>query len=293
MRRLFVTGGSGFLGRRFLARLPEGLADEVVALTRDADRLAGAGVTVVEGDLAEPAGWAVALEGADAVLHLAAATGAAKAATHWRVNARGTDRLVHACARAGVGRFVLVSSIAAGPGPVEHYPYARSKRRAEAAVEASPTAWTIVRPTLIAGAGGGAWEALAGLARRRVVPIPGPGRALVQPVAVDDVVDVLVEALRDGRWVGETVEVGGPERLPIEALIRRIGARAGAEPSVVHVPARGVLPLLGWLDRRGAPLPVTAGPLTSFYRDQVVGVDGIEGPTPLDAMIDAALAEAP
>lgn len=291
MSRLFVTGASGFVGRRFLARVAEGPAHEVVGLTRDAARLAGTGATPVEGDVAEPGGWADALEGIDAVVHLAAATGAAKAAEHWRVNARGTELLLHAAARAGVERFVFVSSIATRFDDVSDYPYARAKRRAEEAVRASGLAWTIVRPTLVVGPGGGAWESLAGLARRRWIPIPGSGRAVVQPVWVGDVADVLVEAV-EGRWIGEAVDVGGAERLPIEALLARIRERRGqGDPAVLHVPARRLLPVLGWLDRRGAPLPVTAGPLRSFYEDGVVGPGGVLGPTSLDAMIDRALEE--
>jgi len=99
---LFVTGGSGFVGRRLLKALP-GLGRPVYALQRTSGSgdAAIADVQQVAGDLLEPATYAAALSKCRTVLHLAASTGRAAAADHLRTNAEGTARLLAAAKTAG------------------------------------------------------------------------------------------------------------------------------------------------------------------------------------------------
>lgn len=71
--RVFVTGGTGLIGRRLIKRLLE-RGDDVAALTRragEARELLGPGVDIVEGDPMQPGAWMDAVAGCDAVLHLA------------------------------------------------------------------------------------------------------------------------------------------------------------------------------------------------------------------------------
>src|SRR5688572_13197486 len=185
-KRIFVTGGSGLIGRALLESLAVDGLESVRALTRE-KRAAQAGVEWVEGDLGNVDLWSARLDGCDALLHLGASTGRASAALHARINLEATRSLVRAARDARVTRMVFVSTIAAAYPELERYPYAAAKREAEASVRASTLDWTILRPTIVLGAAGGIGPMLVSLARRRRTPLFGKGSVRVQPIGARDV----------------------------------------------------------------------------------------------------------
>jgi len=268
--KLFLTGGSGFVGLRLIPALQRA-GHSVTALDRSGSlgsRVADpADLRVVTGDLLDPATYRDALSATDLVVHLAAATGRASNADHVRVNAVGTETLVEACRTAGVPRLLFVSSIAATFPDTAHYPYAAAKRRAERAVQQSGLPFAILRPTMIFGPGSPVLAGLKQMARLPVIPIFGTGRTPVQPVHVDDVVRFVLCAIDESLFVNRVFEVGGRDTLTIEELLQQIRmARSGRRGPRLHVPISLVTPPLRFLEAAGAGrfLPLKAGQLASF-----------------------------
>ena len=165
---------------------------------------------------------------------------------------------------------VLVSTIAVTFPDIRRYPYARSKLAAEAAVAESGLAYTIVRPTIIAGPGAPVLVGLRRLAGLPVVPVFGSGAARVQPIFVDDLADCLETIVRDG-GAGETIELGGPEVITIEQLLDEMSRRLRGRPlRAVHVPLAPFLPVLTLLEMIAyRTLPITVGQLATFRFDGV------------------------
>ncbi|WP_031517630.1 NAD-dependent epimerase/dehydratase family protein [Streptomyces sp. NRRL F-5123] len=113
--RILVTGATGQVGRRFVPRLLQrtGPQDAVRVLVRDearAEPLARAGAELLAGDLRDPADLARALEGADAVVNVAAAFRGVPDDECWAVNRDAAVALGEAAAGSGVTRFVQVST---------------------------------------------------------------------------------------------------------------------------------------------------------------------------------------
>jgi NADH dehydrogenase len=131
----------------------------------------------IQGDLLIPDSYRSALAGADAVIHLAAATGKASAATHTRVNLEGTRAIADACA-ASRRPLLFVSSVVVQYPDHSRYPYAAAKAAAETVVRDSGVPHVIARPTIVAGPGAPVIGALArpGPAGGRGGRGAGPGR---------------------------------------------------------------------------------------------------------------------
>ena len=117
MARVFLTGGSGFIGGALAARLLE-RGDEVVALARSdgaADAVAERGADVARGHVLDEEAVAAGMSGCELAYHVAGINSHCPPDPEWllRVNVEGAETAVRAAARAGVGRVVYTSSAAA------------------------------------------------------------------------------------------------------------------------------------------------------------------------------------
>lgn len=277
---IFVTGGSGFVGRPLLEALQR-MGRPVTALARSGNPPpVQAGITIVTGDVLAPDTYREALRSCDVVIHLAAVTGRASAAEHMRVNVRGTQDLLDACRAVGVPNILFVSSIATTFPDIAGYPYAEAKRRAEEAVVSSGLRYLILRPTIILGPGAPVLKALEKLALLPAVVVPGNGRVRVQPIHVDDIVWHITETVRLDRFTNSVSEAGGPDVLTMEELLQHVRlSRVGRTGRVVHVPLGAArFPLrVAEAVGLGPWMPISAGQLTSFRCDGVATNNPLSG----------------
>lgn len=169
-------------------------------------------------------------------------------------------------------------------------PHGDGVRAGEAAFLASGRAGVMLHPTMIYGAQGedNVRRLAALLARLPVAPLPGGGRALVQPVHQGDVTRCLLAALRHPWQGAQTLVIAGPAPMPYRDFLRAVAAAAGLRaPPILPVPALP-LRLLAPLARLVPGLPrVTADEIRRLTEDKafdiapmrtILGVD----PVPLD-----------
>src|SRR5438128_608609 len=129
--KILVTGGTGVVGAGTVTELLR-RGHSVVLVSRHAAKDARrwpAGVVARTGDVGDAASIRGAARGCDAVLHLAGIVDERDDATFESVNVGGTENMLREAERAGVRRFVYVSSLGA---PTGESAYHRSKREAEA-----------------------------------------------------------------------------------------------------------------------------------------------------------------
>ncbi len=231
----FVTGATGFVGKRLIARLVEE-GYQVKCLVRSTAKRAALqeyGVEFVDGDLDDVAALRRGISGVDVVFHVAGLTRETHSGDFQRVNVGGTRNVVSVCAEVGVGRLVYVSSLAGAgiaikagnnvPADEKEYapyrkrretdlpkpisPYGRSKRAAETALleYADKVSTVVVRPPYVFGEGDLASRELYKMVKRDgVIVIPGYIDYYYSFVHVDDLVGALVVLSERGERLERT-----------------------------------------------------------------------------------------
>jgi len=197
--KIVVIGGSGLIGTKLVDNLRQH-GHEVVAASLSS------GVNILTG-----AGLAQALTGAQVVVDVANSPSFEDKAVLEFFETAGRN-LLAAEAAAGVGHHVALSVVGADRVPASGY--LRAKIAQEKLIKASGIPYTILRSTQF-------FEFVSGIAQSatdgqtvRLAP------ALVQPVASDDVAAALADVAVEEPLNG-TVELAGPERIPLDELVRR------------------------------------------------------------------------
>jgi nucleoside-diphosphate-sugar epimerase len=265
----FVTGGTGFLGRRLVARLLAA-GERVRCLVRpstDPDKLrsavfsdAGCRLELVEGTLAAPAALESAVAGCDRVFHLAAEMRGAVPVL-FLTNVVGTRGLLSAAARAGVRQVVLVSSLAVydsgslQPGetldescPLDPRPHLRDgytyskviQERVAWEAHAAGLPLTVVRPGVIFGPGRDCLSGRVGLRLGNLMVAMG-GRQPLPYTHVENCADAVALAGQPGA-IGTAVNVIDDELPTGWELVRQHRRFVGGMRSV-RVPGR-LVPVL-------------------------------------------------
>jgi nucleoside-diphosphate-sugar epimerase len=253
--RIFVTGGTGFIGQHVCKRLVE-RGDEVFALVRSPKKAAvlPAGVKVVEGDLSIFADPATKLPECDVVIHLAAVIAADTLEQYEAINFDAVKNLLDCLGRQSwkPTRLLFASSLAAsGPSPAGTAlterdplhpidPYGDAKARAEALVAAAPFPTTSFRPSIVLGPGDEQSLTLFRAARNGVgFRVAGAPQEL-SFIDVRDLVDAVVLMADDRRTGSYCYFASHPSKTDVRELWTELGHAVGRCVSVVPIP-KGVL----------------------------------------------------
>lgn len=269
-RRVFVTGGSGFVGSAVVDELvARGYQVNALVNRKKLDR---ADVSSIGGGLFNDRALDAGLRDVDAVIHLVGIIKQrpSKGVTFERMHVEGTRRVVDAAKRNGINRYVHMSALGTRPSAVSDYH--KTKFRAEEYVRGSGLDWTIFRPSFIHGPRGEFLQMQAKWARRKAPPflfMPYFGAGLLgrggagklQPVFVGDVARAFVDALEKPETIGEVYPLGGPDVVTWPQM-HHIVSRA------IVGRARAAVALPAWYAK--AITHVVPGPLLPFNRDQVI-----------------------
>ncbi len=247
-----MTGATGFLGHAVL-RLLRARQLPLRALVRRSGELSLEPDEEVVGDLADPPSLDRLCQGSNSVIHLAAALGAASPARMHAVNVEGTRTLLSAACRAGVERFVLISSVAAGRP--HHGPYSRTKRQAERLVIDSPLCSAVLRFPVLSGPQSQLESGVLGVARRSPL-VPVLGGAPLRPLPVDDAAAACLAAAQRSQAAG-IYTLAGPQALSFAQLARCVLQEHGLSRAVVSLPPTMIYPVVALLERIWGAPPIT------------------------------------
>ena len=239
--RVVVAGASGFVGQALI----EALAPTVscAGLGRDASAPAR-----VRGRLAE---WRRcdlfslrqvedALVGAEVGVYLVHSMMPASRLVQGRfqdLDLICADNFARAARLRGVKRIIYLGGLLPDVAPEQMSAHLRSRLEVETALGAHEVPLTALRAGLVIGAHGSSFDMMARLVRRLPVMLcPSWTSTLTQPIALDDVVSLLVYAITHPEVPAGSYDVGGPDVLSYRELMALVAERLGVRRRFLPVP---------------------------------------------------------
>lgn len=298
-----VFGGSGFIGSQVVQALARRGWRIRVAVRRPdrAYRLQTSGhvgqIQAVRCDATDFDQVAAAMQGADAAINLIGILYEAGARSFEALHVEAARNIATACAAARVDRLVHMSAIGASPEAASDY--ARTKAAGEmAAREAKPDA-VVVRPSIVFGSGDGFLNRFAAMATMApALPLIGGGHIRFQPVFVGDVAEAIVRAVERPDAAGRTFELGGPEVMTMEEVLKLVLRETRRRNGLIPLPffAARMIGSMAQLTAMVGIAPVlTRDQVVSLESDNVVadGAEGLEAlgvePTGIEAIAPSYL----
>ncbi len=238
-----ITGGTGFLGGH-LARTLTANGHKAKLLARGLNKrdaeirnVPNAAFTPLH--LTDDKKLYAALSGCDAIAHLVGINRETEKGDFQKVHVESTQHLLHAARKLGITKIVMVSYLRARPRAFSAY--YKSKWDAEELLRTSELDYTILKPGIIFGKG----DHMITHIQRTLKVIPGlaffPQVGILEkklaPIAVEDMVNVIIAALQDERLSKQTYAVVGPEELTLSKCVYRVAKAMGKPAVVLPMPA--------------------------------------------------------
>ncbi len=235
--KVMVAGGSGLVGSAIAEALVRA-GHDVTVMSRSGR--AHGGMAAVKGDVTRPETLPEAVSGFEVVVDAvqfpnSPVENPKKGYTFEAVDYRGTCNLVDAARSAGVRQFIDISG--AGAAPDGKFHWLRYKWEEEQHVAASGVPYTAFRPTWVFAPGDKSLNRFLGFGRfLPFIPVIGNGKTATNIVALDDLAAHVVAAVGNEAALGRVFEIGGPDVLTMDEIIRTALDVQGRRRFLLHQP---------------------------------------------------------
>jgi uncharacterized protein YbjT (DUF2867 family) len=228
---VLLTGATGYIGGRLLARLERDRRHRVRCLTRRPEALTGrvaADTEIAGGDVLVPRSLTRAMIGVHTAYYLVHSMSGH--GDFSRLDRAGARNFAAAAGRAGLGRIVYLGGLGAGDGLSAHL---ASRQEVGHILRSSGVPTVEFRASIVIGPGSASYEIVRALVEHLPVAVaPRWVDTAAQPIAIDDVVEYLVEALDHPG--GAIFEIGGEDRHSYAEVIREYARQRGLRRRLVR-----------------------------------------------------------
>ena len=267
--KTLITGGCGFIGLAAAHALRQRGHDVRLLSSRRIGEMEG--FPVVQGDVRDPESLASATDGIEAVVlsHQFRGFPIERPETHdtfQEVDADGTQNVLVALQANGQPRrIVYLSGAAVQEETRDAHPGIAAKWDAEQHVQNSGIPWTVLRASIVYGPGDHYFSQMAAFIRNGpVVPVFGDGRALAQPIHIDDLASTIAAAVEDAPSESRLLDACGPNALSTNATLDLLMQTLGQRRPVLHLPLPVITAVARVMETLPNP-PLTRG-LIAFSR---------------------------
>lgn len=222
---ILVTGGTGFIGSRVVEQLIQS-RQEIRILLRPHRKSPNLPkkmtLNIAVSSMEDERSLRAALRNVDTVLHFATAEHQGQDADLESVDVRGTQNLVSAAREVEVKRILFLGRV--GADKSSSYPVLRAKALAEDEVRKSGIPYCVLRLTDVFGEYDHFTSEIADAIRHAplILPYPGGGKAIVQPLWIEDLISVIMFILETKRFNNGVYEIGGGEFFEFIDIARKV-----------------------------------------------------------------------
>lgn len=265
---VFITGASGFIGRRLLEYISaDRRFEKVYCLCRSNVDLPS-DFTVIHGSLDE-------LENlppidADVCIHLAAVTDSTVADSNedfdvFNINSDGTASVVEFCKKSNISKIVFLSSV--NVYLKEKYTYALSKLAAEEHIKNSGLEYSILRCALVYGKGCKSFDKIIKFAKSlHIVPVLGNGKAYEQPIYIDEVCQAIISyTIVNGESL--TCDLYGKTKLSYNEMVRQLAQAIDTKVFLLHFPIAPIVFVSEFCYKHNIPFPIQPEQISHMCED--------------------------
>ncbi len=227
---ILVTGGTGFIGQLLIRQLISNgySVRTLIRPTKESPKLPkGVPIDVVVSSLLDERGVRAAMKDIDCVYHLITGEFKGSKANLLDTDILTTQVVTKAAEETGIKHLIYLSHL--GADRASAFPVLKAKGICENTIRSSEVPHTIIRSGIVYGAGDHFTEGLKTILTkfRPFVIIPDEGDTHIQPIWRDDLVNCLLWILQDDKMKGQTLEVGGPEAIPLKDVVMMIRNQLG------------------------------------------------------------------
>lgn len=270
MKKVFLTGATGFIGSEILKLLLD-KKYEVTVLARDESRIRSEhpALRVIKGDILKPETYSDAMQGLDAVIHLVGIIREypGKGVTFENMHHKATVNIVDCALKNGIERFVHMSANGTREDAVSDYH--KTKYSAELYVKKSGLTYTILRPSVVYGPGDMFINMLNNFMKLTpVFSYFGSGGYRMQPVSVYEVAEIFVNSLVNSKSFNKTYTVCGKNVLTYKDILKLIMEVTGRKRILFPIP-EPVIKVLVDLFGKTTWFPITTDQFTMLLEGNV------------------------
>ena len=276
--KVFVTGGTGFVGKNIVNKLVE-RGYETTILVRDKNSLKKTisctdKLHYIYGNVQDIASLERGMSGCDAVIHLVGIIREAGSNTFENVHVEGSKNMIEVAKFSKIKRFIHMS--AEGTCPTAKSKYHKTKYRAEEYLKSSGLNYTIFRPSMLFVAEDKNFNVLADLIRKSpFIPVIGDGNYRWQPVSVKNVAEVFVSALENKKAERKVYEIRGPDVFTFNEVLDILMKILSIKKAKIHIPLALIRPIVIILERILSAPPLTSDQLKMLLDDYDNPVDDL------------------
>jgi len=232
--KVYITGGTGFIGSHLAQKLTEKQHQVTVGSRkpRNLPERIPQSVKTDKIDITKPE--TIDFTDQDIVIHLVGLSPIFKPSVPYhKVHVKGTENVVKKC-RETKTRLIHMSALGASTN--ENTEYLKTKGEAQEKVENSNLEWTIIRPSVIFGEDGEFLNFTEKLLTPYITALPGGGKNKFQPIHVEDISDLIIETVEDRKHIHKIYDLGGPEIHSMKEIAKIIEKSKDRDLKVIPIP---------------------------------------------------------
>jgi len=230
MKKIFIIGGTGFIGKRLVKKLIEMNKYDLTLLVRNNEESRDFNVKTKIGDMFDKESVEKAMEKYDVVMHLASSHLKGKEFENYN----GAENIIEACKKTKIGRIIFISSMAAKRNFLDDY--GQTKLKIEDLIKKSGINYTIFRPSMVYSE-----DYLSQIGRSLnsiplIIPMIGYGNYKMSPLFIEDLVNIIAESIENKKTINKIYDVTPEEKIRFNEIIDLCKTRFKNNKIKIHVP---------------------------------------------------------